>query len=122
MLREYEFTLITRGDLSEADQQKVVGDYEKLMTGEAGEILKKDEWGVKKLAYPIKKTYRGHYVTYNYVGEPSNLSEMERLMRIDENVLRYLAVNVSGDRKVNVEERRAELSKPPPERSRSHRD
>ena len=109
MLREYEFTVITRGDLSETDNAKVLTDYEQYMTKDGGEIIKKDEWGTKRLSYPIKKFFRGYYTIYDYVGQSEHLAEMERRMRIDDNVLRYMAVRLGEN--VDVEERRAELAK-----------
>ena len=114
MLREYDFTIITRGELGEADHAKLIENYETLMTKDGGEILKKDNWGNKKLAYPIKKCFRGHYMNYDYVGDPVNLAEMERLMRIDDNVLRYMAVRLDEDNKtgvVDVDKRRVEIAK-----------
>ncbi|MCX6126823.1 MAG: 30S ribosomal protein S6 [Proteobacteria bacterium] len=92
MLREYEVTIVSRADLLEADSTKLLGKYEKLMTADGGEILKKDSWGSKKIAFPMKKHHRGLYTNYDFVGVPANLSEMERLMRIDEDVLRYMSV------------------------------
>ena len=60
MLREYEFTLITKGDQLEADYTTTAATYEGLMVKDGGEILKKDDWGTKRLAYPMKKCFRGH--------------------------------------------------------------
>ena len=108
-MREYEFTFITKPDLPEVERNKHFGKYEDLLVKGGGEILKKDDWGVKKLSFPIKKHFRGHYVLYDYVGLPENLTEAERLMRIDDNVLRYMSVKI-GD-KCNVEARKAELLK-----------
>lgn len=112
MLREYDFTIITKGDLSEGDTAKVLTGYEGLMTAEGGEILKRDDWGNKKLAYPIKKSFRGTYVNYDFVGSPKSVAEMERLMRIDDNVLRYLVVRLDeqeGD--IDISARKDELAK-----------
>jgi small subunit ribosomal protein S6 len=82
------------------------------MTKDGGQILKKDVWGNKKLVYPINKSFRGNYVNYDFVGTPANLAEMERLMRIDDNVLRHLVVKLeSGDGGIDVEARKAELAK-----------
>lgn len=113
MLREYDFTVITRGDLTEGDHTNVLTNYETLMTKDGGEILKKEEWGVKKLAYPIKKTFRGHYVNYDFVGRPEHLAEVQRLMRIDDNVLRFLVVRLDDDAEgiTDVEARKAEIAK-----------
>ncbi len=113
MLREYDFTIITKGDLSEGEAAKVLEGYEALMTKDGGEILKRDPWGTKKLAFPMKKSFRGNYVNYDFIGAPANLAEMERLMRIDDNVLRYLMVRLddTGDAGVDVAARKAELVK-----------
>lgn len=113
MLREYDFTIITKGDLSEADTLKVLEGYENLMIGAGGEILKKDVWGMRKLSYPIKKVFRGHYVNYDFVGTPENVAEMERLMRIDDSVLRHLVVRLDSSETgtVDVEARKAELAR-----------
>jgi len=113
VLREYDFTIITRGDLGEGDNAKVLEGYESLMTKDGGEILKRDEWGGKRLAFPIKKLFRGNYVNYDFVGAPENLAEMERLMRIDDNVLRYLVVRVDEGHEgtIDIEARKTELAK-----------
>ena len=82
------------------------------MTKDGGEILKKDPWGNKKLVFPIKKCFRGNYINYDFVGTPENLAEMERLMRIDDNVLRHLVVRLeSGDGDIDIEARKADLAK-----------
>lgn len=109
MLREYEMTIITRSDLPEGELNGLLHKYEGFMTADGGEILKKDTWGSRKLTFPIKKHYRGNYYLYDFAGAPANLSEMERLMRIDENVLRYLSVLVN--KSVDIAERKVEIVK-----------
>ena len=109
MLREYEFTFVTKADLPDADKSKVLAGYEEILASNGGEVLKKSDWGTKKLAYPIKKNFRGHYAFYDLTASPDSIAECERLLRIDENVLRYLVVKIGED--VNVEDRKAELAK-----------
>ncbi len=116
MLREYEFTLISKGDLSDADSAALHTKYEEIMTRDGGEILKKDDWGTRKIAFPIKKNYRGHYTIYDFAGQSQNIAEVERLMRIDENVLRYMSVKIAD--KIDVEKRKADLAKPETDDSR----
>lgn len=113
MLREYDFTIITKGDQSEGDNAKVLQGYEALMTKDGGAILKKDDWGVKRLAYPINKSFRGFYANYDFVGTPENLAEMERLMRIDDHVLRHLVVRLDEGHEgtIDIDARKAELVK-----------
>lgn len=109
MLREYEFTLVAKADLPEQDRAKVIEGYEEILKREGGQILRKDDWGVKKLAYPMKKQFRGQYVFYNFASTPANVAEAERLIRIDDNVLRHMVVKIADD--VEVEKRRDELAK-----------
>lgn len=113
MLREYDFTIITKGDLPEGDNLKVLQGYEALMALEGGEILKREDWGSKRLAYPIAKSFRGNYVNYDFVGAPSSVAEMERLMRIDDNVLRYLVVRIDEESEgtIDIPARKEELAK-----------
>ncbi len=109
MLREYEVTSILSAQITDSESKKLQEKYEDVLLANGGEIIKKNDWGVKKLAFPMKGQYRGHYVHYDLTSSPANLAEAERLMRIDDNVLRYLSVKVSDT--VNVEERKAELAK-----------
>lgn len=108
MLREYEFTYISKADIPEADKAKHFAKYEALLLKDGGQILKKDDWGVKKLSFPIKKQFRGHYVHYDYLGKPEHLAEVERLMRIDDAILRFMSLKIGEE--VDPETRKAELA------------
>ena len=109
MFREYEVTLIINAVLPEEECKKVCKKYEDILLAEGGEVIKKDAWGVRKLAFPINRQFRGYFVHYDLAALPANLAEAERLMRIDDNVLRYLSVRLGEG--VDVEERKAELAK-----------
>lgn len=111
MLREYEFTLVAKADLPEAERAKLFQGYEEILQRNGGQQLKKDDWGTKKLAYPIKKHFKGHYVFYDYASHPDNIAECERLLRIDDNILRYMVIKTADD--VDVEARKVELAKKP---------
>ena len=108
MHREYEVTIIFNAQISPDIFKKTVEKYETILLTEGGQVVKKDDWGVKKLAYPIKKQFRGRYVHYDLLCKPEHLKEAERLMLIDENVLRYL--NILLGESVDVEKRRLELA------------
>ena len=109
MLREYEFTVISKADLPENEKKDLWSKYEGMLIKDGGEVLLKDDWGVRKLAFPIKKEFRGHYLHFDFVGKPQNLSEVERLMRIDDRVLRYLSVNIGEN--IDIPTRRADIAK-----------
>ena len=109
MLREYEFTIISNAQLNEQDTEKLLEKYEKIFTADGGQVIQKDSWGSKKLAFGMKNHYRGIYTCYDYVGKPESLAETERLMRIDDDILRYMSIRLGED--VDVETRKAEIAK-----------
>ncbi len=112
MLREYDFTIITSGNLPEGENAKALAGYEALMAKDGGEILKREDWGSKKMNYPIKKVFRGFYTNYDFVGTPDNVAEMERLIRIDDNVLRHLIVRTDDQEgQIDISARKVELAK-----------
>ncbi len=107
MVREYEFTVIANAQLPDSDVGTLIEKYESIMLSNGGEILRKNVWGSKKLAFPIKSQFRGFYVSYDLVAEPDQMKEAERLMRIDDNILRYLSVLL--DKEVDIAARKEEL-------------
>lgn len=109
MLREYEFTVITNPHLGEKETEALLKKYEDIFFKDGGEAIRKNDWGVKKLAFSMKDHYRGRYTFYDYVGLPENAKEAERLMRIDDDILRYLSIRLGEN--VDVEARKAELAK-----------
>lgn len=109
MLREYELTIIARADLPESEANKLQTKYEQLMTDGGGEIIQKNVWGTKRLAFPINKHFKGHYVNYDFVGQKDHINEVERLLRLDENILRFLTIRLGEN--VDVGQRRDELLK-----------
>lgn len=109
MLREYEFTVITRPDLSEEDNKKALARYEEILLRDGGEIIEKEIWNNYRMSYPIKKFFRAHYAFYDFATKKENIAEVERVIRFDENVLRYLNVKLADS--VEPEKRRADLKK-----------
>ena len=109
MRREYELIIIVNAQLSEEETKKVQDKYEGIFLDNSGEVVVKNDWGIKKLTYPINKQFRGRYFFYDFLGDPKRLDEAQRLMRIDENILRYLLVRIGDD--TNIDERKAELAK-----------
>lgn len=108
-MREYEIMVITKPDLPESELNKAVERWESIMKTGGGEILKKDNWGARRLAYPIQKFTRGLYHVFNVSTPCENVKELDRVMRIDENVLRNLSLQISEQCDVNA--RKAELAK-----------
>lgn len=109
MLREYEVTIIAHPHMQEENRKSLIEKYETMLLADGGEIVRKSDWGSKKLASPIKKQFRGYYVHYDLTSKPENLKKTEQAMRIDENILRYLSIKVGEN--VDVDTRKAELAK-----------
>ncbi len=109
LLREYEFTVIASPQLTPENSTKTFEKYEALLLAEGGEIIKKAPWGTRKLAFPMGQQFRGTYMHYDLTCSPDSLKEVERLMRIDENILRYMSVRLGEN--VDVEMRKLEIAK-----------
>lgn len=90
----YECTFIARADLNKADVQKLADGYAKLVAEYKGEVLKNEYWGLRTLAYKINKAGKGHYTMLGISVSPEGLNELERQMRINEDVVRALTVRV----------------------------
>lgn len=92
----YETVFIARQDLSEAQVKTLTEEVSKIITTNKGKILKTESWGLRTLAYRINKNKKGHYVLIEHDSETSLVAELERLMRLDENILRYMTVRMEA--------------------------
>lgn len=90
----YELIYIARQDLSPVQVENQTEDYKKLVESHKGRVSKIEYWGLRKLAYDIRKNTRGHYTLMNIAAAPDVVKELERQMRINENILRYLTIAV----------------------------
>jgi small subunit ribosomal protein S6 len=95
-MRLYELTVIIDSSLDESSLQSEIEKIENRITGSGGKIHKLDRWGVKRLAYVIDKHSQGYYAFFLFESEPGLTMELERNMRINENVLRFLTVSSPG--------------------------
>ena len=94
MMRPYEFTMIVRPDLDEADTSAVLSRYEEKI-GADGRVVARDIWGTKRFAYPVKKFFRGYYVCYNIVASPTVVKDLEHQIRFDNRVLRHIIIGIA---------------------------
>ena len=90
----YESVFIARQDITAAQVEGLVETFEKVITDGGGSVPKKENWGLKTLAYKIKKNRKGHYTLMNLDAPANAVHEMERQMRINEDVLRYITIRV----------------------------
>ncbi|MFO7577275.1 MAG: 30S ribosomal protein S6 [Pelovirga sp.] len=96
-MRNYESLYIVHPDIVGDELNTLVSKFEKILCDQQAEIFKLDNWGTRKLAYPIKKVGRGTYVQVLFTAGPEVVAEYERRLRIDEQILRFLTVRVDKD-------------------------
>jgi len=92
----YESTFIARPDLSSKQAEELAQRYAGLIAEQGGSVAKSESWGLRSLAYRIKKHRKGHYAHFALDAPPAAIKEMERTMKIDEDVLRFLTVRVDA--------------------------
>lgn len=89
-MRKYEIMYILKADLEEAQRKDVMEKMHALLTKSGANVTNVNEWGLRTLAYPIKKETKGYYVVIKVEGEPNCTYEFDRKTKINANVLRYL--------------------------------
>ena len=90
----YESVYIARPDISATQVETLTGEFSKIIEDNGGKIAKDEYWGLKSLAYRIKKNRKGHYSLMNIDCPADALNEMERNMRLNEDVIRYMSIRV----------------------------
>ena len=92
----YENVFIARQDISAAQVEALADGFTTLVTEQGGQVTKREYWGLRNIAYRIKKNRKGHYMLLNLDAPPAAVNELERNMRINEDVIRYLSVRVEA--------------------------
>lgn len=90
MLNQYETVFITTPVLSEAQMKEAVEKFKGVITENGGEIVHEENWGLKKLAYPIQKKSTGFYYLIEFKAPGELIEKLEVQYRRDERVLRFL--------------------------------
>ena len=93
-MREYEVTVIIQPQLDETERTQLIERLSNLLIPGSKEdgALVANHWGVRQLAYPIKKFQEGYYVLYEAQIDPARIKDIERSMQYNEDILRYLVV------------------------------
>ncbi len=91
-MRNYELTFIVHPDTDEEGLNAVVEGISRTIAANGGQVIKIDSWGKRRLAYPIRKCLEGHYMIMQLQLEPEAISELERNLKLAEEVIRYLIV------------------------------
>ncbi len=93
-MNKYESMLIARQDLGQSQVNDIVATLSEAIKKEGGEVVNVDNWGLKNLAYRIKKNRKGYYVVLNISAPANAIFEFERLARLNEDIIRYMTVKV----------------------------
>lgn len=92
-MRHYETVFIINPDLSDEEVAELSQSYGQILLDGQAEMLKVDDWGRRRLAYEIKGFGKGYYILFDYASsDPAAIAEMERLMRLDDKVIRYMTI------------------------------
>ncbi len=93
-MRLYETVLIARQDVSSTQVESMTDEFAAIIETAGGSIKKREYWGLRTLAYRIKKNRKGHYVLLNLETTPETLNEFERIMGLNEDVLRFMTIAI----------------------------
>lgn len=119
-MRKYETIAILRPDAPEDFITTLNKKIEKAVTTKPGELLKKEDWGVKKLAYEVKRQKQGRYLCWQYSQSPKALGEIDKKLRFEENVLRFVTIVV--EERTSFAKKAAQLAKGTGERKEKSSD
>ena len=92
----YESVIIGRQDLTPNQFEELVDGFIKIIEGFEGVIKKREVWGLRNLAYKINKNRKGHYILLNIDSNPDAIVEYERLMRLNEDIIRFLTIRINS--------------------------
>ncbi|MCF0166695.1 MAG: 30S ribosomal protein S6 [Bacteroidales bacterium] len=106
MLKQYETVFIATPVLSEAQMKEAVEKYHNFITSEGGEIVYAEDWGLRKLAYPIQKKTTGFYHLIEFKADSQFVDKLETQYRRDERIIRFLTFAMDKDSIAYAERRR----------------
>jgi small subunit ribosomal protein S6 len=92
----YENVFIARQDVPATQVEALTTQFSELVTAQGGTVSKKEYWGLRSLAFRIKKNRKGHYTLLNIDAPPAAVKELERTMSINEDIIRFLTVRVDA--------------------------
>ena len=115
-MRLYECVIIGRQDVSSGHVEELVNEFCSIIEKDGGSVKKREYWGLRSLAYRIKKNRKGHYILLNFETNSKTLKEFERVMGLNEDILRFMTIVIDA-----VEENPSVMMQTKPERPRSEK-
>jgi small subunit ribosomal protein S6 len=98
-MHRYETLFILHPEIPEAQVRETLDRVRRLIEGMAGQVTEIQDWGIRDLAYPIRKQPRGTYVLVQYSADPGVVKELERTLKLADEVLRFISVRAAQPRK-----------------------
>ena len=111
----YESVIIGRQDLTPSQFETLIDEFVSVIENLKGTIRKKENWGIRNLAYKINKNRKGHYMLLNIDGPADAIFEYERLMRLKEDIIRFLTIRINS-----IDEKPSPLMNNKSDRSRNY--
>jgi len=105
-VREYETTFIVQPEISEEGSQAILTKLDGILAAQGADRLMCEDLGKRKLAYEIRKFHKGHYYILSYLNDGGAVPDLERALRLDESILRFLTIQ-SDDEVTDIESRKA---------------
>jgi len=93
-MRKFETLLLLSPELAAEAREALIAVLSGVIEREQGAIAKVDHWGMKDLAYPVRKQMRGYYVRFEYDAPPALVAELERVIRISDGIFRFVTVRL----------------------------
>lgn len=116
-MRKYETVFISDPDLQDQTRTDLFDKVRNIIAKENGYLIDFDDWGSKKLSYEIKKKLRGHYVCVTYGGSGELVKELERNLRLSDDVMKFMTILLLEHVTLEQLEKEAEEAKNKPEKS-----
>ena len=91
-----ESIFIARQELGDKELENTIDNFKKILEKNNANLVDTESWGLRNLAYKIEKNKKGHYMVLKIDGNGDAIQELERNMRIDENIIRYLSLKTEG--------------------------
>jgi small subunit ribosomal protein S6 len=104
-MRTYEELFVVRPDMPEEEIDQLIEQLTALIAGQGGNVDKADKWGIRRLAYRVQKRNEGFYVLLQFVAQPETVRELERRLRVTDQVMKFLTVRVD-ERMKKIEKRK----------------
>lgn len=92
-MRNYELMYIVKPELDEEQLTGVIEKFANLIAANGGEVVSTDKWGKRRLAYEIKDYREGVYILVNFKGEAGTAQELDRVLKITDDILRFMIIN-----------------------------